>query len=47
MRHRVDHAADLGPVLLDDDVAQALEPERAQGVALVLLAADPDRICGP
>ena len=37
VRHGVDHAADLGTVLLDDDVTDALEPERAQGVALVLL----------
>jgi hypothetical protein len=32
--------ADLGTVLLDDDVADPLEAERAQGLALVGLAAD-------
>src|SRR3954469_18349298 len=41
MRHGVHHAADLGTVLLDHHVAQALEPEAAQRVALVLLAPDP------
>src|SRR5215210_5792594 len=40
VRHRVDHAPDLGPVLLDDHVAQALEAQAAQGVPLVLLATD-------
>src|SRR5215218_7991135 len=40
MRHRVDHAADLRPVLLDDHVAEPLEAQAAQRVALVLLAAD-------
>src|SRR3954451_20670902 len=38
--HGVDHAADLGTVLLLDLVADALEPQRAKCVALVLLAAD-------
>src|SRR5690348_11934720 len=37
---RLEHATDLGTVLLDDDVADALEPKRAEGVPLVLLAAD-------
>jgi hypothetical protein len=32
-------------VLLDDHVADALEAERAQGVPVVLLAADVDRCC--
>src|SRR4051812_26087025 len=36
----VDHAADLGTVLLDDHVTDPLEAERAQGLALVGLAAD-------
>src|SRR3954447_2027262 len=36
----VDHAADLRAVLLDDHVADPLETERAQGLALVRLAAD-------
>src|SRR4051794_15380012 len=36
----VDHAPDLGAVLLDDHVADPLEAERAQGLALVGLAAD-------
>src|SRR6187551_1353917 len=36
----VDHAPDLGTVLLDDHVADPLETERAQGLALVGLAAD-------
>ena len=40
VRHRVDHAADLGTVLLDDDVVEALETQRAQRLALVALAAD-------
>src|SRR3954453_9890164 len=43
-RHQVtdglDHATDLRAVLLDDHVADALETERAQGLALVRLAAD-------
>src|SRR5689334_16228566 len=43
-RHEVtdglDHATDLRAVLLDDDVADPLETERAQGLALVGLAAD-------
>src|SRR6185436_3158359 len=43
-RHQVtdglDHAADLRAVLLDDHVADPLEPQRAQGLALVDLAAD-------
>src|SRR6478752_8841545 len=36
----VDHAPDLGAVLLDDHVTDPLETQRAKGVALVLLAAD-------
>src|SRR5690242_7770686 len=40
MPHRVDHPADLGAIFLDDDVANPLQAQRAQGVALVLLAAD-------
>src|SRR5690606_10654524 len=40
VRHRCDHAADLRTVLLDDDVADPLQAEGAQRVALVLLAAD-------
>src|ERR1700750_1644758 len=36
----VDHAPDLGAVLLDDHVTDPLETQRAQGLALVLLAAD-------
>src|SRR3954447_14380894 len=39
--HRLHHPADLGTVLLHDDVADPLETERAQRVALVPLAADP------
>src|SRR6476659_8856437 len=38
--HGMHHAADLGTVLLLDLVTDALEPQRAQGVPLVLLAAD-------
>src|SRR5436190_1901453 len=34
------HATDLGPVLLDDDVAYPLETEGADRVPLVLLATD-------
>src|SRR3712207_831008 len=41
VRHRRDHPADLRTVLLHDRVVDALEPERTQGVPLVLLAADP------
>src|ERR687889_2462764 len=41
VRHRRDHPADLGTVLLDDRVVDALEPERTQRLALVLLAPDP------
>src|SRR3954469_12833238 len=37
---RLEHASDLGAVLLDDDVADALEAKRPEGVPLVLLAAD-------
>src|SRR4051794_41952087 len=37
---RLQHATDLGTVLLDDDVADALEAKRPEGVPLVLLAAD-------
>src|SRR5687768_17055098 len=40
MRDGVDHAADLGTIFLDDDVADALQTQRAQRVALVLLASD-------
>src|SRR6478736_923451 len=40
VRHGREHAADLRSVLLDDDVADALEPERAERVALVLVASD-------
>src|SRR5680860_370392 len=36
----VDHAPELGTVLFDDHVTNPLEPQRAQSVALVLLAAD-------
>src|SRR5688572_3373444 len=36
----VDHAPDLRAVLLDDHVADPLEPQRAKGLALVGLAAD-------
>src|SRR3954466_361204 len=34
------HAAELGAVLLDDHVTQALEAQGTQGVTVVLLAAD-------
>src|SRR5690606_11477998 len=34
------HAADLGTIFLDDDVADPLQTQRAQGLSLVLLAAD-------
>src|SRR3954451_14218375 len=40
VRDRRDHAADLGTVLLDDDVTDALQTQRAQGLPLVLLATD-------
>ena len=40
VRHREDHAADLGPVLLDDDVADPLQTERPQGLPLVAQATD-------
>src|SRR3954453_15990256 len=40
MPDRLEHATDLGAVLLDDHVADALETKRAEGVPLVLLAAD-------
>src|SRR4051794_559932 len=46
MAHRVDHAPDLGPVFLHDDIADPLEPQAAQGVALVLLAADAGLLLG-
>src|SRR5688572_2445148 len=36
----VDHAPDLRAVLLDDHVADPLEPQRAKRLALVGLAAD-------
>src|SRR5690606_33207745 len=38
--HRRDHAADLGTVLTHDAPADPAQTERAQGLALVLLAAD-------
>src|SRR5215210_617607 len=38
--HGLDHAPDLGTVLLDDHVADPLEPQAAQRLALVGLAAD-------
>src|SRR5919112_4546141 len=41
VRHRRDHPADLGTVLLHDRVVDALEPERTQRLPLVLLAPDP------
>src|SRR6059036_2203524 len=37
---RLEHASDLGTVLLDDHVADALETKRPEGVPVVLLAAD-------
>src|SRR3954454_17516445 len=40
VRHRRDHAADLGTVLLHDRVVDPLQPEGTQRLALVLLAAD-------
>src|SRR5688572_31881332 len=40
VRDGLHHASDLGTILLDDDIADALETQRAQGVALVLLASD-------
>src|SRR4051795_1890459 len=41
-----DHPADLRPVLFDDDVTQPLEPERAQGLALAVRAADRRTLLG-
>src|SRR6476661_6954316 len=41
VRHRRDHPADLGTVLLHDRVVDSLEAERAQRLALVRLGADP------
>src|SRR5262249_14874414 len=41
MRDGRDHASDLRAVLFDDDVVHALEPKRAQRVALVFLVTDP------
>src|SRR5215467_7349566 len=38
--HRVDHAADLRAVLLDDDIADVVQAQRAQTVALVPGTAD-------
>src|SRR5690625_1613017 len=38
VRHRRDHAPDLGAVLTYDLVADALETERTQGLSLVLVA---------
>src|SRR4051812_17849401 len=40
MRHRGQHPADLGAVFLDDDVADALQPEGTERLALVLLPTD-------
>src|SRR5680860_161060 len=40
VRDRREHSTDLRAILLDDYVADALEPERPEGVPLVLLAAD-------
>src|SRR5215211_8515618 len=40
VRHRRDHPADLGTVLLDDRVVEALQPERTQRLPLVRLGAD-------
>src|SRR5262245_55824435 len=40
VRHRREHAADLGAVLLDDHVTDPLEAERAQRLALVLVTSD-------
>src|SRR5215207_9918618 len=40
MRDGRGHASDLGTIFLDDDVADALEAERTQGLTLVLLASD-------
>src|SRR5262245_8942118 len=40
MGHGRDHAPDLRPILLDDDVADPLQSERSQRLALVLLAPD-------
>ena len=37
---RADHAPDLGPVLLDDDVVQALQAQGAQRLALRVRAPD-------
>src|SRR5256885_3442 len=41
MAHRLDHAPELGPVSLDDDVADPLQPERAQRGPLLGGATDP------
>src|SRR5699024_8036542 len=46
VRHRGDHAPNLGPVLLDDGVANVLQPERTQRVTLVLPAADGGLLLG-
>src|SRR5262245_10279080 len=40
VRDRGQHATDLRPILLDDHVADPLEPERAQRLTLVLVPAD-------
>src|SRR3954468_7939410 len=40
VRHRRDHPADLGTVLLDDRVVDPLQPERTQRLPLVRLGAD-------
>src|SRR5690349_17061075 len=40
VRDGLDHAADLRTIFLDDDVADALQTQRAQRVPLVLLASD-------
>src|SRR5579859_4584912 len=41
MAHRLDHAPELGPVVLDDHVTDPLQPERAQRGPLAGGAADP------
>src|SRR5699024_10169861 len=46
VRHRADHASNLGPVVLADSVANPLQTERAQRVTLVLPAADGGLLLG-
>src|SRR5487761_931816 len=41
MAHRLDHAPELGPVVLDDHVTDPLQPERAERGPLLGSAADP------